>query len=122
MAFFAPRGSVTFVYTEPVTRPFLLVCLLLSLPSLALSSDVGLSRSEGHPRGRFPLSVYLQPSGGASLDVAARKALADWNVLSRSVLGLTVFTEASSRDAAIVVTIEPGGFESLWVWSLSRMA
>jgi len=85
-----------------------LCLLLLAAATPAASSDVDLSSAEGHPRARFPLSVYFHPSGDAALDSAARKALTDWNTLSRSALGLMVFTEVSGPDAAVVVTIERG--------------
>jgi hypothetical protein len=86
----------------------LLCLLLLAATAPATGSDVDLSRAVGHPRARFPLSVSLRPSGEAALDSAAGKALTDWNALSRSALGLMVFTEVPGPDAAVVVTIEPG--------------
>ena len=86
----------------------LTLCLVLvAFASLAASSDVDLTRAGGHPRERFPLSVSLQLSGEAALDAAARKALTDWNSVSRAALGLMVFIEATSPEVAIAVTIEP---------------
>ncbi len=90
-------------------RVLSLVCVvLLGAAEAGAAADVELSGAEGHPRARFPLSVYLEPSGDAALDAAARKAITDWTMLSRSALGVFVFTEARSPDAAVVVTIERG--------------
>ncbi len=90
-------------------RVLSLVCVvLLGAAEAGAAADVELSGAEGHPRARFPLSVYLEPSGEAALDAAARKAITDWTMLSRSALGVFVFTEARSPDAAVVVTIERG--------------
>jgi hypothetical protein len=90
-------------------RPLVaLACLLLlAAATPAAGSDGDLSRAEGHPRARFPLSVSLGTSGEAALDAAARRALADWNTLARSALGLTVFSEVLGPDAAVVVSVEP---------------
>jgi hypothetical protein len=85
-----------------------LLCLLLVHGlAVAMASDLKLSRSDGHPRGRFPLSVYLESSGDSVLDASARQAVADWNTLSRTALGVVVFTDAPGRDASIVVTMAP---------------
>jgi predicted Zn-dependent protease len=85
-----------------------LLCLLLVHgTATAVASNIKLSRSDGHPRGRFPLSVHLESSGDAALDASARQALADWNMLSRAALGVVVFAEAPGRDAAIVVALGP---------------
>jgi hypothetical protein len=82
-------------------------CLLLALASGAAASDVDLSRLSGHPRTRLPLALHIAPSGDASLDAAARKALSDWNALGRAALGTPVFTSVDRRDADVLVTVEP---------------
>jgi hypothetical protein len=87
--------------------------LVLALASGAVASDVDLSRLSGHPRGRLPLSVRVAPSGHASLDTAARAALADWNTVARAALGTPVFTSVDRPDADVVVTIETGGLAAL---------
>jgi hypothetical protein len=65
--------------------------VLLLAAAAAAASEIGLSGAEGHPRARFPLAVQASPLGNASLDAAIRRAVDDWNVVSREVLGVQVF-------------------------------
>ena len=69
----------------------------------ALAGEVGLDGNEGHPRARLPLSLHATPTGSASLDAAARRAVDDWNALARDVLGVDVFAWVESPDGAQVV-------------------
>jgi len=71
----------------------------------ARASDTELSGAEGHPRARFPLGVWAQSLGDAALDATIRRALDDWNAVTRDALGVTVFTPVERRDGA-QVTIE----------------
>ena len=73
--------------------------------STAAASNIKLSHSDGHPRARFPLPVRLESSGDPVLDASARRALTDWNALSRAALGVAAFVEAPGGDASIVVTL-----------------
>jgi hypothetical protein len=82
--------------------------LALGVVTPCAGSDVGLSGTGGHVRARFPLAVHLEPLGDAALDATARRAVADWNTVSRPALGLDVFTPASRRDDAGVV-VDIGG-------------
>ena len=79
--------------------------LLLVVTAVAHASDTELSGAEGHPRARFPLSVWAEPFNVAALDGAVRRALDDWNAVSRDALGVTAFTPVERRDGA-QVTIE----------------
>jgi matrixin len=89
-----------------VVFPLALV-LLAVVAGLAAASDVGLSGAEGHPRDRFPLTVYLEPTGDGELDDAMIHAVSDWNTVSRAALGVAAFRTIESRaDAQIVVTVE----------------
>lgn len=81
--------------------------VLLLTASLARASDVELSGVEGHPRERFPLAVHLATTGDAALDAAARRTLQDWNVVAEAALGVRVFTEAASPEAAHVLVAFP---------------
>jgi predicted Zn-dependent protease len=78
---------------------FLLV--LAAVPVLA--SDVTLSGSEGHPRARLPLALYMTSFGDAALDAAAAKAVDDWNRVAQDALGVTVLVREGNRPAAQVV-------------------
>ena len=87
-------------------RPALaLLCLVLvAAGGGAFASTVNLSRSDGHPRERLPLSVHVEPAGDPALDAAVRRALDDWNAVARAVLGLAVFAVAPGPEAAVLVT------------------
>jgi len=69
----------------------LVAAVLLLVATAAAASEIGLSGAEGHPRARFPLVVHAPPLGNASLDGAIRRAVDDWNVVAREVLGVRVF-------------------------------
>jgi hypothetical protein len=85
---------------------FLVVFVLAA--AVAQASDTELSGAQGHPRERFPLSVWTEPFDDAGLDGAVRRALDDWNALARDVLGPPVFATAPARETArIVVTVQP---------------
>ena len=75
---------------------------LLFLAAAAWASDVELTGAEGHPRERFPLAVWAQSFGDATLDGAVRRAIEDWNAVTREALGLTAFTLVGARDTAEV--------------------
>lgn len=85
-----------------------MILALLALVAPALASDTPLSGLEGHPRSRLPLRVWAQATGEASLDAALRRALDDWNALTREALGVAVFVPDASREAAQVrINVEP---------------
>jgi len=85
-----------------------LAVVLLALSMVAQASDTDLSGAEGHPRERFPLSVWAEPFNDAALDGAVRRALDDWNAVARDALGVPVFVPAPTRDAAgITIAVQP---------------
>ncbi|MBI1736415.1 MAG: matrixin family metalloprotease [Candidatus Rokubacteria bacterium] len=83
-------------------RPLLAIALLLAA-TLAHASDIELTGAEGHPRERFPLTIHLASSGEPSLDAAGRRAVADWNGVAETALGVRAFTEVAVRDTAQVL-------------------
>jgi len=86
----------------------ILVLLAVVAPGPAVAGDTPLSGFEGHPRSRFPLTVWAQPSGDAQLDAAVRRAIDDWNALCREALGLDVFAAGAARELARVrIHLEP---------------
>jgi len=87
----------------------LLAIVFLDTAGLALADSGASPHSQGHPRGRFPLTVYVEPSGDGALDAAARRVLEDWNAVPRAALGLAVFTAAPGPDASVVVTMASSG-------------
>ena len=88
--------------------PSLALVIVLVVAAAARASDTELSGAEGHPRERFPLSVWVEPFNDAALDGAVRRALDDWNALTREVLGAPVFAAAPARDTAqITVAVQP---------------
>lgn len=91
--------------TRSVT--LLLPALLLAC-ACATASEMETAGPEGHAKGRFPLVVAATTGGDAALDAVVRRALEDWNAVSRSALGVDAFALASRPGAAdVVVTVDP---------------
>jgi hypothetical protein len=86
----------------------LVAAVLLLVATASAASEIGLSGAEGHPRARFPLAVDAVPLGNASLDAAIHRAVDDWNVVAREVLGVEVFDwdERPSR-CRVTIAVEP---------------
>jgi predicted Zn-dependent protease len=61
-----------------------------------------MSRPEGHPRGRFPLAVYVAPMADSTQEAAVKRAVEDWNSVFRSALGIAAFRWATRPNAAAV--------------------
>ena len=86
----------------------LLLWAVLAMSGVAEASQTALTGSEGHPRARLPLALYVAAFGEAALDEAATRAVSDWNALAREVLGAAAFAPAARPDQAqVVVGIEP---------------
>ncbi len=82
---------------------------ILAICGLAAASEVEMLRREGHPRARFPLAVYVAPAGDRRLELAVRRAVEDWNSVSRAVLGLNAFAWAEGEaHAHVAVVLVPG--------------
>ena len=85
----------------------ILVLLALVAPGPAVASETTLSGVEGHLRARFPLGVWVQPSGDALLDATMRRAVDDWNALCREALGAAAFVVVPREAAHVRVNLEP---------------
>jgi predicted Zn-dependent protease len=82
--------------------------VVLLVATVSTASEIGLSGAEGHPRARFPLAIYAAPPGNPSFDAAIRRAVDEWNLLARDVLGVQAFSwEEQASRAQITVTVEP---------------
>ena len=67
-----------------------------------------MSRPEGHPKGRFPLAVYVTPIADSAQAAAVKRAVEDWNVVSRGALGIAAFRWSTrAEEAAVSVTLAP---------------
>jgi len=91
----------------------LLVLVLLAFAAVAEASDAPLTGNDGHPRARLPLTLSIAPFGRPSLDLAAGRAIDDWNRVTRETLAVEAFTVVpGARDASITVVTtprDPGG-------------
>ena len=85
----------------------ILVLLALVAPWRAVASNTALSGAEGHPRARFPLTVWWQPPADARLEAVMRRAVEDWNALSREALGIEAFAKGAREVAQVRVQLEP---------------
>lgn len=86
----------------------LVAAVLLLVATVATASEVGLSGAEGHPRARFPLAVQAAPLGHAALDAAIWRAVDDWNVVAREVLGVQVFVRGEPPSRChVTIAVEP---------------
>jgi hypothetical protein len=82
----------------------------LVAPLLAAASESALSGLEGHPRAQLPLRVWVQATGDAALDAAARRAIDDWNAVARDALETDAFAPGAPIEGAQVrVSLEPAG-------------
>jgi hypothetical protein len=89
----------------PLTLVFM-VLFVLCVPALA--SDTGLSGREGHPRARFPLTVWAPPLGDARLGAVLKRAVDDWNTVFREAFGREAFAWGERRETAqVTLAIEP---------------
>jgi hypothetical protein len=87
--------------------PVLVAAALLLLATASVASEIGLSGAEGHPRGRFPLSVHAMPIGNEALDAAIRRTVDDWNIVAREALEIEVFRWTASPSAAqVTITVQ----------------
>jgi hypothetical protein len=83
-------------------RSALVLGLLLAVVTAASASETALTGREGHPRARFPLTVWTPSFGEPALDAAVRRAVDDWNALARDVLGVAALAWSERRDGAHV--------------------
>ena len=94
--------------------------LLIALAPAGVTADGGLSGLQGHPRSRFPLSVWAERFD-ARFERTIRRALEDWNALTRDVLGVTAFVPTDARgEAAITITVESAQRRlvgDMWGWT-----
>jgi hypothetical protein len=80
----------------------------LSFSAGTAASEVEMSRPEGHPRGHFPLAVYVAPVPDPKLDAAVKRAVEDWNAVFHSALGVTAFRwTPRADDAAVRIALHP---------------
>jgi len=84
---------------------FVLVALTAAV---CAASETGLTGAEGQRRDRFPLRLHVGFTGKADLDAAIRRAVDDWNAVSRETLGVQAFAWADrAAGARVTLTIEP---------------
>ncbi len=91
----------------------ILVLLTVVAPWRAGASNTPLSGDEGHPRARFPLTVWMQRAGDPLLDATMRRAVDDWNALFRDALGVEAFAAGPREGAQVRVELEPAGADGL---------
>jgi len=85
-----------------------IVLALLIFSAPAAASEIEMSRPEGHPRGRFPLAVYVAPMADSTQAAAVRRAVEDWNSLFRGALGMAAFRWSTRAEkAAVSLVLEP---------------
>lgn len=90
-------------WAASIAQSTLFLTLLLSvLCAPAPASDTGLSGVEGHPRERFPLTIWAQPLAEGPLSAAVKRAVDDWNTVFRETLGREAFAWVGRRAAAQV--------------------
>jgi hypothetical protein len=77
--------------------------LLGAAGSAGASDAVDAMRPATHPRGRFPLAVHLGLPPDPILAAPVRRAVDDWNAVSRESLGVEVFRRVEREEGADVV-------------------
>src|SRR4029453_6507653 len=84
----------------------LLLVLAFSLTAArgaSASDTVDTTRPIGHPRDRLPLAVYLAPPPDAALEAPVRRAVDDWNTVTREALGVETLRWQDREEGADVV-------------------
>ena len=82
----------------------LLPLAVIGLGGIVLSSDVPeASRLIGHPRQRFPLTVYAEPAPSKGFDSAIRDAVAQWNRVFDQLFHEDAFKWRDSKSGADVL-------------------
>lgn len=95
-------------FRASIAQSTLALILVLASCFYALASDTGLSGRDGHPRARFPLAVWAQPTGDARLDATVKRAVGDWNAVFRDAFGRAAFAWSGGREsAAVTLAVEP---------------
>src|SRR5713101_370116 len=94
--------------SSPEGAALRIVLALLILCAPAAASEIEMSRPEGHPRSRFPLAVYVAPMADSTQEAAVKRAVEDWNSVSRSVLEISAFRwTARADEAAVRIALVP---------------
>jgi hypothetical protein len=92
----------------------ILALVVLGAAGPAAASESSLNGLEGHPRTHLPLRLWVQSTGDAALDAAARRAVGDWNAVALEALGVAAFAPDAAREVAQVrVSVEPASTQGL---------
>ena len=67
------------------------------------SETVDTTRPIGHPRDRLPLAVHLLPPRDPALAAPVRRAVDDWNAVTREALGVEAFRWHEREEGADLV-------------------
>jgi Matrixin len=78
---------------------------VIGLGWIVLSSDIPKIGSGliGHPRKRFPLTVYAEPAPSTVLDSAIREAVAQWNQVFDQLFHLDAFRSTDDKSRANIL-------------------
>jgi hypothetical protein len=80
----------------------LAVALFGEFATPARASEVELPALAGHPRGRFPLPLYMSPTSDPTLDAVLERAIEDWKRLFHKTLGVQAFSRSTKQDQAAI--------------------
>jgi matrixin len=95
-----------------ISRGFRLYCGALCLlvvagaaPTMARASDFPDSgqRLIGHPKQRFPLTIFIEPASSTSLNFAVHEAVAQWNDVFEQTLGKRAFILTDNKTGADIL-------------------
>lgn len=81
----------------------LLAVALAAVGRAGASDSVDTARPIGHPQSRLPLAVYLAPPREAALEAPVRRAVDDWNTVTREALGVEMLRWHDREEGADVV-------------------
>ena len=81
----------------------LLAVTLTAARGTGASDTVDTTRPIGHPRARLPLAVYLAPPRDVTLEAPVRRAVDDWNAVTREALSVEMLRWHDREDGAAVV-------------------
>jgi hypothetical protein len=83
----------------------LLMLTVANRPSRIAASDIPNleHRLIGHPRNRFPLTIYAEPAASQSFDAAIREAVAQWNKVFERQFHVAAFTSNNNEARADIL-------------------
>ena len=86
---------------------FFVMLLVVTVGGHATASDVPAmhGRLVGHPRSRFPLTIYAESAAAPALDASIQEAVSQWNAIFKQAFGIPAFTWTPQAKGADIIIL-----------------